>query len=951
MPRPDKGDVLKSTAKQIVKRVARIGCLGLFLNGLLIAVAAADAEALYERALGDYHQQAYADTVIHLKNLLQQDGAHLAGHVLLGKTYLELGDGAGAEKELSLARSFGADPALVRVPLARALMLQDRHQTLLERFVPAQSPAVTRFDLYLLRGQAQLELMRLPAAQTEFSAAQSLEPGRAEPLVGQATVALRQYRFGEADRLMKAAKELGPDNPEVWHLAGAIQHAQGALQPALLPYNRALELEPRHLAVRVARAGLYMDLQRNAEALRDIRYLRETYPLDPRPAYLQGVVLARQGDAQGAQAALREAADILERIPAELMGRHPPSLLLAGLVNYSLQKNEQAISFLSRYLQQMPGQVGARKLLGALLTERGDDEKALKILEPALALAANDPALLTMLGSVYARVGEHYKAAELLGRAVELQPDGIEARMQRATLNYVRGQRDQAMMELAEVFGAGQGEAQAGIMLSIIHLQRGEAEQGLAVARRLHASDPDNLTLRNLVAAALVENGQLDEARAQFQAILRTQPEFLPAQVNLGKLERASGRLAAARKRFTALAQAHPQQVEPLLELARVAQAEGDLETAIRWVNKAYDLAPDTITVVRYLSGLYLDTDAAQRAQELVRKHLRDAPEQLDLLERLGQTEIALRQRVAARSTFKNMSQLAGFDAARLVTVARYQIRLEDYGAAAWSLRKALEQAPDAFALQALMGEVELAQAKYAAAQQRAQRLQTQWPERTEGFLLLGDVHGRQGQHDKAAAAYAQALQRQPVEAIAVRLGLAHQQAGDGARAIRFLEDWTARHGQHRLARLSLAELYLASGDLDAAGQRYQDLLETGGDHPRVLNNLAYISLRQGKADALDYARRAHALDPDNPATNDTLGWVLVRTGQPEAGLPYLREAHTRAAGHAEIRYHLGAALAALGREREARVELRAALAGEAAFDGREAARALLRELDGPASP
>lgn len=72
---------------------------------------------------------------------------------------------------------------------------------------------------------------------------------------------------------------------------------------------------------------------------------------------------------------------------------------------------------------------------------------------------------------------------------------------------------------------------------------------------------------------------------------------------------------------------------------------------------------------------------------------------------------------------------------------------------------------------------------------------------------------------------------------------------------------------------------------------------------------------------------------------------ILARQGQNEKALPYLRQAYALNSRDAEIRYHTGVTLLALGREKEAATELRAALAQPGVFPGREEAERLLASL------
>jgi Flp pilus assembly protein TadD len=152
--------------------------------------------------------------------------------------------------------------------------------------------------------------------------------------------------------------------------------------------------------------------------------------------------------------------------------------------------------------------------------------------------------------------------------------------------------------------------------------------------------------------------------------------------------------------------------------------------------------------------------------------------------------------------------------------------------------------------------------------------------------------------------------------------------AGETAKAAAFLEDWMRRHPNDLAALKALAEAQFRAGQLAAARESYARVVAIAPDDAVTLNNYANLLLQLNDPTAQATAEKAVKLSPSNPNYADTLGWILVRTGQVDAGLRYLREARLRSPENGEIRFHLAWALARTGRMAEAKEELSAALAG-----------------------
>ena len=95
----------------------------------------------------------------------------------------------------------------------------------------------------------------------------------------------------------------------------------------------------------------------------------------------------------------------------------------------------------------------------------------------------------------------------------------------------------------------------------------------------------------------------------------------------------------------------------------------------------------------------------------------------------------------------------------------------------------------------------------------------------------------------------------------------------------------------------------------------------------------------------MSYAERAYKLSPGDPATQDTLGWLLVQKKQTARGLDLLKQAAAKAPQIAEIRYHLAVAYANSGQKAQAKQELSSLLRSGKIFPQRKEAQTLLDQL------
>lgn len=153
--------------------------------------------------------------------------------------------------------------------------------------------------------------------------------------------------------------------------------------------------------------------------------------------------------------------------------------------------------------------------------------------------------------------------------------------------------------------------------------------------------------------------------------------------------------------------------------------------------------------------------------------------------------------------------------------------------------------------------------------------------------------------------------------------------AGKTRQAYALLKTTVKEYPVVRPLRYQLAMLADSVGKGREAVRILAGLVQKEPDNADYLNSYGYELLlhtrEYGKAQG--YIQRALAMDPDNPAILDSMGWALYKQGKPAKALHYLKRANQGAGGDPTVASHLIRVYLALGRKDDARALLKKALA------------------------
>ncbi len=920
------------------------GFLILLMN-LSVSAAPSTPSEFYEDAQSRYTEGEHNAAIIQLKNALKLDSEHLPARLLLGRVYLSKEDGANAEKELRVALASGADENLVLVPLAKAYLLQGKHKQIFDKFPAGRRHPETESALAVIRGETRVQLRQLKEADIDFTLAARLTPDSADPIIGKATVLLQRGDHEGAEDLADEATSIAPESAGAWYVKGEIRRIRQDLEGAIQYYDKALALYEKHFRARIGKTAALLDLGRKEEAITELELVRDRHPYDPQASYLHAMVLAQADQLAEAQAVLRTAGITLLSKGRDFLFSHPPSLLLSAVIHHAEGKYDSAYEEIQRFMKLVPHHVGGRILLGNLLIRRGKHARAIKTLEQALRFAPKNAQLHGLLGNAYMGTRDFSKATRYFEDAARLAPDLASLRTQLALSRLATGQRASAVADLETAFGLD-SSGRSGVLLGTILLKQGNFPEALKSTLRTLKHQPTNPTAHNLLATILLARGKTKAASQAFNQAIAVDARYLPARYNLAKIDIAAGRLKEAKARYLEILRLAPAETRAMEELARMSKDTGQLPGAIRWLEKLQAMDSNQLSAQLDLGELYLQAGKPKKALILARQLEQKHPRSLPILTALGRAELASGAKDKAKVTFRRMTKFAGFAADNLLRISRYQIAVNDFDGAHWSLLKALEGKPGYLPVLTAMVRVELRLGKYKEALKRAHGLQQSHPKNSVGELLAGDTLMAMKRYKEALNTYQAGQVKKASPILVVRLYKAHKSSGQLTQGLKLVERWLAAHPTDHEVRRALASGYGESKRSTEAIREHERLIKALPNDAAILNNLANLYLQNNDARALYHAERAYQLAPKQAAALDTYGWVLVQMGEPGKALRFLREARSRAARRPGILYHLAVALNRLGRDKESKRELTALLKYKESFAERSKAEALARKLE-----
>lgn len=905
----------------------------------------ATPNAPYEEALISDRKGELEVAAIHLKNALQQAPEHLPARILLGEILLKMGYPVAAEFELKKARLAGADEALVIVSLAKAYLMQDKYLQVIDEIIPAARDRETEMRVLLMRGEAFLGMDRVDDAETAFFGASMVKPENPDPVVALGRIAFIRGNIHITAEFVERALALSRTSTTAWTLKGDLERYNQNTDAALDAYSTTVAIDGGHIPARLGLASIHIEREEHAQARAEIAEIREIFEDDPSANYLEALILTAEGDRAAARIRFENAATRLEEFAPLLIESDPSAVYLYGLINFALGSYEEALTYLTRYIVHRPADPEGHKLLGLLHIQLGNNILAIESLQIAVAIRGNDVDTLNLLATAYIRDSQFNKGTSYFLDAANLAPMSAGAHTNLGIGRLRGGQAALAIEELKKSLAIEPDSMDTAIFLALAQLRDSAFDGALETALELDRSHPDEPYVQNLIGTAYVGNDNDREARDYFQRALALDGNNIAAQFNLARISMGQGDTEAAKKRYREALTWPQGKTAATVELAKILWAENRTDEAINTMEKARAEDPDLRDPWFHLVGYYLSTENFDEATRLAQNYREKAPGDAVMLELLTRIQMATGDRKSAIGSQLEIVKISEDRSPALLRLGQVQEFAGDPNGAKVSYGRAIAWDRDYAEAWLALINVEARTSNMDEAQSLVEEMQRAVPRDKGDPSILAAALLATGRLDDAEELLRSAMARGKTKELVGVMYRTLVQKDRHQEGIDLLRDWVAEHPEDTRARFTLAAALTKIGRLEPAIGHFEKLRTESPDNPVILNNLAWLYYETERPGALELARRAYEFTPGDTSVLDTLGWILVQDGEAVEGLSLLREAQARASAAESIMYHLAAALYALGRTEEARIEIEGALRSGRDFSGLDDALALRRQL------
>ena len=432
---------------------------------------------------------------------------------------------------------------------------------------------------------------------------------------------------------------------------------------------------------------------------------------------------------------------------------------------------------------------------------------------------------------------------------------------------------------------------------------------------------PDNMQAHRISAIQAVKKNELETALGHMEKIMD-----LGGDADFDSLAAMAGNLPPEQQQelldlYQQLEQRHPDNPELQYSIALLLKVTGEPQQALAKLEPLLDNKPDFQPALILKGDLLYQTDQKQQALDHLRANTRQFPDNRQMGTLYGRMLIGEGELQTAQNEFRRLvNRFPDVPGLRL-SYALVALENDQIALAEEELTRLIEQGHHSDEAHYYLGRIadeENENEQAIGYYRNVEKGNYFFPALARASELMAE----QGELDEALANIREIRKNNPDQDENFRLleiNLLLDRDHD-ERALQAANEALESFPGNVRIRYARAMLLDSMDKPEQAEADLRTIIEEQPDNAVALNALGYIlTTRTDRLDeARDYIERALAIDPENPAILDSMGWVLYLQGNTDESLSYLSRAW-EAYADPEVAAHYGEALWQTGNQEQAR--------------------------------
>ncbi len=914
------------------------GLLGLCVIWLSIACSGSLTDAQHVERAQDYFDRGELKTAtIELKNALMQNRENAQARWLLGKLYLEVGNAAGAEKELRYASKFGVVDGAVLPLLARALLAQGKHDDLQALSLANLAAKDQKAVVLAVKGLGKLVQGEVDGAAEQIEEAVSLNPQSAYVRVAKARLLAAKREDDLARKELDQVFLLDADYALAWSLQGDLESRDKNLAEAEAAYTKAVEMRANSRSDLLKRAQVRIQQKKYEAAQEDIDVLKKRAPRHAGVNYAQGLIHFQKNRLPEA----KEAFDLTLAVN----NRHLQAMYYLSLTHLRLGNLEQGEEYGNRFLAAAPLSIAGRKLMATI--ELGNRQYAVaeQLIRPVVASREDDMAALNLLAFAVFKQNKTDEAVELLGKAARLQPDSAVAQFLLGAGLLAAGKQAEGIEHIEKALELEPQFQQADVLLVQNYLEQKEFAKAFNAAQAYRNRHPDSSAPYNFIGQLQLVSGQETKAKQAFERAREIAPGDPEASHSLAELAISKKDYQEARSYYQNVLEHHENHLSTLLKLAVLDALEKKKQPMVVHLQQAVLAHPQALQPKVLLARYYLTQGQLAEVQALMIGLSNKQRYTPAVLEVMALYQLVQKQYSEAKNSLEQLIEQQPNSAQIHILLAQAYAGLGERAGLKGELEKTIELMPRHFAARLALARLMLLEGQRDKVDEQLAVLNELSPEHPDVLLLKAELARVQGDQKTATGLLEDVFEKSPSTASMLSVARQKWATGDQMAALELQEQWTVEHPDDLVAPLALAGAYLQQDQVQRAIAQFQRVLEKEEQNVVALNELAWHLRDKEPAKALEYAERAAELAPESAEVMDTLAMVLLKNGDIVRAKRNIERALAKKPKKPVFHYH-GAMIDAAAGDKASAIEALESLLSEGSdFSEKAEAQQLLAEL------